>query len=74
MSTHQALQVKLGASSHTEIVLQTLTWSDHVAVIKQKLSKNVGILTCLRCNMTRNILLSLYHPMIEPYLTYCINV
>lgn len=53
------------------IINQTLTWSDHIAIIKQKVSKNVGILTRLRYNMPRNVLLSLYHTMIEPYLTYC---
>lgn len=53
------------------VIDQTLTWRDHITLIKQKLSKNIGILSRLRYNMPRSVLLSLYHAMIEPYLTYC---
>lgn len=53
------------------VINQTLTWNDHIMLIKQKVAKNVGILTRVRYCVPRCVLLSLYHALIEPYLMYC---
>jgi hypothetical protein len=53
------------------VINQTLTWNDHIMIIKQKIAKNVGILTRVRYCIPHCVLLSLYHVLIEPYLMYC---
>jgi hypothetical protein len=53
------------------VINQTLTWNDHIMIIKQKIAKNVGILTRVRYCIPRCVLLSLYHVLIELYLMYC---
>jgi hypothetical protein len=50
------------------VINQTLTWNDHIMIIKQKIAKNVGILTRVRYCILHCVLLSLYHVLIEPYL------
>ena len=53
------------------VINKTLTWNDHITIIKQKVTKNVGILTRIRCCISCYVLLSLHHVLIEPYLMYC---
>ena len=53
------------------VINQTLTWRDHIELVKQKVAKNIGILTRVRYCIPSCVLLSLYHALIEPYLMYC---
>jgi hypothetical protein len=53
------------------MVSQTLSWNDHIALIKDKISKNIRILARLRYSVPKCVLLFLYHAQDEPYFTYC---
>ena len=53
------------------IINHTLTWKDHIMLIKQKIAKNLGIISRVRYCLPRLVLLQLYHALIEPYLMYC---
>ena len=53
------------------IINSTLTWNDHIAMIKSKISKNIGIISRIRLLVPRAVLMSLYHALVEPYLQYC---
>ena len=53
------------------IINQHLTWSDHVSVLKLKVSKNLGVIKKIRHNLTSESLKSLYYALIYPYISYC---
>lgn len=53
------------------IINNTLTWTDHVTMIKGKITKNIGIISRMRFLMPRAVLVSLYHALVEPYIQYC---
>jgi hypothetical protein len=53
------------------IINENLTWNDHIMLIKQKMAKNIGVISRVRYSMPRTVLLQLYHTLIEPYLLYC---
>ena len=53
------------------IINQSLTWSDHIAAVKQKVAKSVGIIYRIRKNMPKSVLVSSYHTLVHPYLEYC---
>jgi hypothetical protein len=53
------------------IINETLTWSDHVSAIRQKVSKNVGIIKHIRCKLPSTVLTSLYFTLVHPYFEYC---
>jgi len=53
------------------IVNETLTWTDHIRMVKQKVSKSIGIIAHMRYVLPFSIMVSLYHALIEPYLLYC---
>ena len=44
-----------------------LTWSQHIDYISTKIARSVGILKRTRSFLPKQSLLTLYHPMIEPY-------
>jgi hypothetical protein len=53
------------------IINSTLTWQDHIKTVCNKVSKSIGILYKVRKNVKSDILLTLYHTLIEPYFLYC---
>jgi len=53
------------------IINENLTWSDHINVVANKCSKNLGIIRKLRKTVPRDILVILYSTLIYPYLNYC---
>jgi hypothetical protein len=53
------------------IINSKLNWNDHIKVICNKISKNIGILFRTRNNLTPHTLLMLYRSLIQPYIEYC---
>lgn len=53
------------------IINQSLTWTDHISLIKQKVAKNLGIITHVRNSLPLSVLKTLYNTMIHPYFEYC---
>ena len=49
---------------------QHLTWVDHVKVISNKISKNIGIIRKIGHLLPTQVLTSLYYTLINPYLLY----
>ena len=53
------------------IINSNLTWHDHIKAIFSKVSKSIGILLRIRKNVPNDVLLTIYHTLIEPYFSYC---
>ena len=53
------------------IINSNLTWHDHIKAISSKVSKSTGILLRIRKHFPNDVLLTLYHTLIEPYFSYC---
>ena len=53
------------------VINENLTWTDHINILINKCSKNVGILRKLRHSLPPHILVTLYNTLILPYLNYC---
>ena len=53
------------------ILDEHLTWHDHILMIKNKVSKVVGIINTLKWKLPTGILRNLYNSLMLPYLTYC---
>lgn len=53
------------------ILNNTLTWHDHINMVKHKISKNIGVIARIRYCVPKTVLLSLYRSLVEPYLQYC---
>ena len=51
-----------------------LIWKYHIPLITSKISKLIGIISRLRHFVTTNTLLTLYRPLILPYLSYGFTV
>ena len=49
----------------------SLTWDDHLKMIRRKISKSIGIITKIRRNVPDSTLIMLYHTLVQPYLEYC---
>src|SRR6218665_1543207 len=49
---------------------QYLTWEDHIKVISNKISKNLGIIRKIGHLLPTKVLTSLYYTLINPYLLY----
>jgi len=49
---------------------QYLTWEDHIKVISNKISKNIGIIRKIGHLFPTKVLTSLYYRLINPYLLY----
>ena len=52
------------------VIDEHLTWSLHIANIKNKISKNIGIISRIRNFIDTKTALMLYYSMVYPYLTY----
>ena len=48
-----------------------LNWKEHVAYVKLKISRGLGIMSRVRNILPRKVMLMLYHTLIYPYLVYC---
>ena len=55
------------------ILDEKLNWKAHVSYISGKISRAIGVIIKAR-NLGKESLLSLYHTLIYPYLTYCHQV
>jgi len=51
-----------------------LSWSQHIAHIKMKMAKNIGILCKARKVFKLSTMISLYYAFIYPYISYCIEI
>ena len=56
------------------IIDNKLNWAAHIAHIKSKISKCVGILIKARPCLSRKCLLDLYYSFAYPYLIYCVEI
>jgi hypothetical protein len=52
-------------------VNETLTWTDHIEEVANKISKTIGILNRLKKSLPSNILKTIYSALILPRLHYC---
>ena len=50
---------------------QNLSWDPHIASIRKKVTRNVGILKKVRPVLNRLNVIDIYRSLIEPYFTYC---
>ena len=55
------------------IIDHKLNWIKHIAYVKNKISKGVGILFRARHILCRRSLINLYYSFVYPYLIYCIE-
>ncbi|MFZ2538567.1 MAG: reverse transcriptase family protein [Oscillospiraceae bacterium] len=53
------------------IISSNLKWNKHIDVIRNKISKNVGIIAKVRYLLPQSHTRLLYLTLVEPYLTYC---
>ena len=51
-----------------------LNWSEHINLIKNKISKNVSVMYRVKHLLTSSALYSLYCTLILPYLNYCCEI
>ena len=56
------------------IIDNKLNWAAHIAHVKSKISKCVGIVIKARSCLSRKCLLDLYHSFAYPYLIYCVEI
>ena len=48
-----------------------LSWNKHIAMVVNKISKNVGIIAKVRHLLPVSHTCTLYKTLVEPYLSYC---
>ena len=56
------------------IIAHKLNWTQHIAYVKNKISKGIGIMYRARNCLTKTSLKNLYYSYIYPYLIYCIEI
>ena len=56
------------------IIDNKLNWIEHIAYVKSKISKGIGIMYKARRCLNKKSLINLYHSYIYPYLIYCIEI
>ena len=56
------------------IIDHKLNWIEHIAYVRNKISKGIGIMFKARVALDKNSLMNLYYSYIYPYLIYCIEV
>ena len=56
------------------IIDDRLSWRQHIAHIRRKVSKSIGILRSARSLLNKNTLVTLYYAFVYPYFNYCIDV
>ena len=50
-----------------------MSWIQHIAYVKNKVSKGIGIMFKARTYLDRRRLINLYNAYIYPYLIYCVE-
>ena len=73
IAVHQLTQVN-SAKYFGVIIDHKLNWIEHISYVKSKMSKGIAIMYKARQFLTKKALLMLYHAIIYPYMTYCIEV
>ena len=53
------------------IINQSLTWTDHISLVKQKITKSIGVILRIRKTLPTSILRTLYFSLIHPHYEYC---
>ena len=48
-----------------------LSWQPHITLVSKKISKSIGIIAKAHFYLSSKTLLSLYHSLVYPFLTYC---
>ena len=56
------------------IIDHKLNWTQHIAYVKNKISKGIGVVYRARSCLTKRSLKNLYYSYIYPYLIYCIEI
>ena len=56
------------------IVDQQLNWKDHISMVSHKISKSCGIISRILNTLDIKSEKLIYYSLIQPYLTYCINI
>ena len=56
------------------IIDHRLNWSQHIAQVKNKVSKGIGMMYRTRSYLTKSSLRKLYFSYIYPYLKYCTEI
>jgi len=66
---------KVSSSKFLGVTIDSnLRWDKHIAVIKSKISKNIGAISKTRHLLSLSTLKTLYYSFVFPYLFYCIDV
>ena len=52
------------------MVNENLIWVDHITVVENKLSENLGLLYKAKNYLNKESIVSLYYPLIHSYLNY----
>ena len=66
---------EVSSTKYLELIIDNkLKWIDHIAHIKKKISRGIGIITRVRPFVNKKCLSNLYHAFIYPYLLYCLEV
>ncbi len=55
------------------IIDNKLSWTSHIAYIKNKIAKGIGIICKARKYLNKHTLTKLYYSFIHPYLIYCVE-
>jgi hypothetical protein len=53
------------------IINDSLTWTDHINLVKNKVSKSMGIIRHIKNRLPLSVLKMLYNSLINPYYDYC---
>ena len=53
------------------IINEKLTWDDHISLLCNKISKNIGIIRRIKKKIPITLLRNLYFTLINPYFEYC---
>ena len=65
---------KVNSAKYLSVIIDhKFNWINHIAYVKNKISKSIGIIYKARSVLSKISLVSLYYPYVYPYLTYCIE-
>ena len=65
---------KVNSAKYLGVIIDhKLNWIEHIAYVKNKISKGIGIIYKARSVLSKTSLVSLYYSYVYPYLTYCIE-
>ena len=65
---------KVNSAKYLGVIIDhKLNWIDHIAYIKNKISKGIGIMYRARNFLNKSSLIGLYYSYIYPYFTHCLE-